>query len=140
MLSCNSINALDICLDIKLALAAVVVHVSDFAKHCSLCPALHESDKSVSIISRVEVTFRRQVESYLPHNSTYLIMNARTTPHAAHIAVGVSTIDFVFIIEMDRKLNCLLRTLSPFQDLHANSNMTRRIMLEDQAGTRASQL
>ena len=62
MLFCNFINALDIGLDIELALAAVVVHEADFAKHCSLCPALHESDKPVSSNPLMEVKLRRHVD------------------------------------------------------------------------------
>lgn len=45
------------------------------------------------------------------------VMDAANGPHAAHIAVGVATIQTVLVVQQDRVLQRLLRCRCPFQNL-----------------------
>merc|ERR1719270_792518 len=49
--------------------------------------------------------------------SPTLIVNTSNAPHDTHIAIWIIAIQGISIIEPDRFLKCLLRTLSPLQDL-----------------------
>lgn len=51
-------------------------------------------------------------------------MNANTAPHAADIAIGISAINLVFVIQVYRKLDSLLWALCPLQYLQMSFQLS----------------